>query len=182
MDIGEASYNRYLSGDDSGIGEIIREYKDGLILYLNNIVRNICTAEELCENTFVKLAVNKPRFRANSSFKTFLYAIGRNIAIDYLRRNKNSVPIEELAETEDKINLEREYLKNEQRLALRSALSKLKPEYGQVLWLTYFEELSNKEAAAVMGKSTHAIETLVYRARNALKNQLESEGFIYENI
>lgn len=182
MDTGKASYDRYLNGDDLGIGEIIREYKDGLILFLNNYVRNINTAEELCEDTFVKLAVKKPRFRGGSSFKTFLYAIARNVAIDYLRRNKNTVPIEELTDLEDKENLERDYIKQEQKLTLRSALKKLKPEYERVLWLTYFEELSNKEAAAVMGKSTHAIETLVYRARNALRSQLESEGFVYEEL
>lgn len=182
MDIGDASYNRYLNGDDSGIGELIREYRDGLILFLNNYVRNINTAEELCEDTFVKLAVKKPRFRGNCSFKTFLYSIGRNIALDYLRKNRNSVPMEELNDIEDKASLEREYIKQEQKRTLHSALKKLKPEYGRILWLTYFEELSNKEAAVVMGKSTHAIETLVYRARNALKSQLESEGFVYEEL
>ena len=61
-------------------------------------------------------------------------------------------------------------------------MEKLKPDYQQVLWLTYFEELSNKETADVMKKSVHGIETLVYRARNALKKQLEKEGFTYENI
>lgn len=182
MDIGDASYNRYLNGDDSGIGELIREYKDGLILFLNNYVRNINTAEELCEDTFVRLAVKKPRFRGNCAFKTFLYSIGRNIALDYLRKNRNTVPMEELDDLEDKASLEREYIKQEQKRTLHSAMKKLKPEYGRILWLTYFEELSNKEAAVVMGKSTHAIETLVYRARNALKSQLESEGFVYEEL
>ena len=182
MDTGKASYDRYLSGDDSGIGEIISEYKDGLILFLNTYVRNITTAEELCEDTFVRLAVKKPRFRGGSSFKTFLYSIAKNTALDHLRKNKHSVSMEELSELEDKADLERGYLKEEQKLALHSAMKKLKPEYGRVLWLTYFDELSNKEAAAVMGKSTHAIETLVYRARNALKTQLEKEGFIYEII
>lgn len=182
MDIGDASYNRYLNGDDSGIGELIREYRDGLILFLNNYVRNINTAEELCEDTFVRLAVKKPRFKGNCLFKTFLYSIGRNIALDYLRKNRNSVPMEELGDIEDKASLEREYIKQEQKRTLHSALKKLKPEYGRILWLTYFEELSNKEAAVVMGKSTHAIETLVYRARNALKSELESEGFVYEEL
>lgn len=182
MDIGKASYDRYLTGDDLGIGEIISEYKDGLILFLNSYVHNIITAEELCEDTFVRLAVKKPRFRGGSSFKTFLYSIAKNIALDYLRKNSNSVPMEELAELKGKSDLEREYLKEEQKLALHSAMKRLRPEYERVLWLTYFEELSNKEAAAVMGKSTHAIETLIYRARNALKTQLEKEGFVYENI
>ena len=62
MDNGASSYRRFLDGDDEGIVEIIRDYKDGLILYLNGFTRNISTAEELMEETFVKLATRKPRF------------------------------------------------------------------------------------------------------------------------
>ena len=47
MDNGASSYRRFLEGDDSGIVEIIRDYKDGLILFLNRYVNNIHTAEEL---------------------------------------------------------------------------------------------------------------------------------------
>ena len=46
----------------------------------------------------------------------------------------------------------------------------------------YFEGFSNREAALVMGKSVHAVETLVYRARLALKDSLKKGGFVYENV
>lgn len=57
---------------------------------------------------------------------------------------------------------------------------KLKPEYRQVLWLIYFEELSNKEVASIMKKSAHSVEALAYRVRKSLKLQLEKEGFVYK--
>ena len=60
-------------------------------------------------------------------------------------------------------------------------MRKLTPEYQQVLWLIYFEELSNKEAAKIMKKSVRSVESLLYRARKSLKSQLEMEGFDYEN-
>ncbi len=184
MQNGESSYRRYLAGDDNGLVEIIRDHKDGLIFFLNSFVRNLTVAEELCEDAFVKLAVKKPRFREGSSFKTFLYAIGRNTALDFLRRNKgDTVPIEDIAESAaDMESMEKSYIREERRIAVHRALDSLKPEYRQVLWLTYFEELSNKETAAVMKKSVHGIETLVYRARLALKKQLEQEGFEYEEL
>lgn len=185
MPNGESSYRRFLTGDDNGIVEIVRDYKDGLILYLNSFVRNLTVAEELCEDTFVKLAVRKPSFRENSSFKTFLYTIGRNTALDYLRKNHGKIiAIEELPETidNDRESLEQSYIREERKIAVHRAMSVLKPEYRQVLWLTYFEELSNKETAAVMKKSVHNIETLVYRARIALKKALEKEGFEYEEL
>ena len=55
MDNGASSYRRFLDGDESGIIEIIRDYKDGLILFLNGFTQNIHIAEELAEDTFVKL-------------------------------------------------------------------------------------------------------------------------------
>lgn len=79
-------------------------------------------------------------------------------------------------------NLERLFIKEERRIMVHRALKKLKPEYHQVLWLIYFENFSNKEAEAVMKKSVHNIETLVYRARKSLRSQLEMEGFEYEEL
>ena len=85
MDNGASSYRRFLDGDDKGLAEIVKDYRDGLILYLNGIVNNIALAEELMEETFFKIITKKPRFIAKYSFKTWLYTIGRNVAIDYLR-------------------------------------------------------------------------------------------------
>lgn len=185
MDNGAESYRCFLQGDDKAFVEIIRDYKDGLILYLNGFVNNILTAEELTEDVFFKLVTKKPRFNEKSSFKTWLYTIGRNTAVDYLRRNskQKEVSAEEIREIEDeRLSLEQSYIKQEKLLYIHRALEKLKPEYKQVLWLVYFEDFSQKETAKIMKKSVHSIETLVYRARLALKAELEKGGFIYEDI
>ena len=185
MDNGAESYRRFLQGDDKAFVEIIRDYKDGLILYLNGFVNNILTAEELTEDVFFKLVTKKPRFNEKSSFKTWLYSIGRNTAVDYLRRNskQKEVSAEEIRETEDeRLSLEQSYIKQERLLLIHRTLEKLKPEYKQVLWLVYFEDFSQKETAKIMKKSVHSVETLVYRARLALKAELEKGGFIYEDI
>ena len=185
MDNGRENYKRFLYGDEDGLVEIIREYKDGLILYLNGFVQNIHLAEELAEDTFVKLGVKKPRDKCVSSFKTWLYTIARNGAIDHLRKNARtrtvaldacaSIP----AEQED---LEMLYIRKERRRMMYRAMNRLKPEYHQVLWLVYFEEFSYQQIAKIMKKSVHNIETLVYRARRSLKTELEKEGYVYENL
>ena len=77
---------RCLSKKSCLLSDIIKEFRNGLILYLNNYVQNIHIAEDLSEEVFVRLIVNKPRFHKRSNFKTWLYTIGRNIAIDYLRK------------------------------------------------------------------------------------------------
>lgn len=183
MDNGEKNYRLFLAGDETGLVEIIRQYKDSLILYLNGIVSDLSAAEDLTEDTFLKLVLKKPRFSARSGFKTWLYTIGRNLALDYLRRIKNA-PISEdsQAPIADDIDLERRYIQREDRLAVHRAMKQLRPEYRQVLWLIYFEGFSCADTGKIMKKSTHNIETLVYRARNALKIKLIKEGYEYENI
>lgn len=185
MDNGASSYRRFLDGDDEGIVEIIRDYKDGLILYLNGFTQDISAAEELMEDIFVKLATRKPRFRGHSTFKTWLYAIGRNVAMDYLRHNarlssRSAEELERLAGEEE--SLERAYLRTERRILLHQALDRLKAEYRQVLYLIYLEGFDNMEAAAVMHKSKRQIENLIYRAKQSLKSELEKEGFAYEEL
>jgi len=186
MDNGASSYRRFREdGDESGLVEIIRDYKDGLILYINSFVGNIHTAEELAEDTFVLLGTRKPKDKGKGSFKTWLYTIGRNVAIDYLRRNSKhaNISMDDCLElVSDEQNLEFAYIKEERKITVHRALAKLKSEYRQILWLIYFEDFSIKQAAAVMKKSVHSIETLVYRARKALKSQLELEGFVYEEL
>lgn len=184
MDNGACSYRRFLGGDDKGIAEIVGDYKDGLILYLNGYVNNIHIAEELAEDTFFRLVVKKPKFSGKSTFKTWLYAIGRNVAADYLRHSSKSagIPIDDaekyLAEEE---SLEQSYIKEERKLSLHKALSRLPEDYKSVLWLVYFEGFSNKEAAVILKKNDRQIKNLLYRAKQSLKATLEKDGFNYEN-
>ena len=185
MDNGASSYRRFLNGDDEGFNLIIKDYKDGLILYLNGYVNNIYVAEEIMQETFFKIAVKKPKFYGKSSFKTWLYTIGQNVAIDYLRRNSNfsMSSIEDMENyIKDETNLENLYIRSERKIFIHKAMSNLKPEYRQVLWLCYFEEFSNEEIAQIMGKSKRQIENLVYRSKQSLKSLLDKEGFQYEKL
>lgn len=177
------SYLRFLAGDNSGLTEVIAAYKDGLVLYLTGFVGNIAIAEELTEETFVKLVLKRPSFYQNSAFKTWIYSIARNTAIDYLRRNRRAdIPLEEAPQLADEANLERTYIQQEKKIFLHRCMKQLKPEYRQVLWLAYFEEFSYREIARILRKTTHSVETLAYRARLALKSILIKEGFEYEEL
>lgn len=185
MDNGASSYRRYLDGDDTGIVEIIKEYKDGLILYINGYVNNIFVAEELMEETFFKLATKRPGFSGKSSFKTWLYTIARNVTLDCLRHNSKflSDSIDDYSNfLAEETNVEKEYLIKEQKIVLHRTMRKLKPGYFQILYLIYFENFSNADAAVIMQKNKRQIENLVYRAKNTLKAELEKEGFEYEEL
>ena len=185
MDYGASSYRRFLAGDDSGLAEVIRLYKDGLMFYINGYVNNLSTAQELTEDVFFLLAVKKPRFREEALFKTWLYTIGRNLALNRLKKlsRHREYSLEDFAcSAADKELLEIRCLKNERNACLYRAMAQLKPEYREVLHLLFFEGMKNAEAARVMKKNRRQIENLVYRAKRSLKARLEKEVFDVEGL
>lgn len=184
MENGAVNYNRFLEGDKDGMTELIREYKDGLSLYINSLVRDICLAEELMEETFVALVMKKPRFSGKSTFKTWLYAIGRNTTLDYLKKSRKhmTLPVDEMYDVSDETDIEQSYICQEDKIQLHRALARLKPVYSQVLHLSYLEGFTNSETACIMQRSNRQIENLLYRAKKALREELEKEGFVYEGL
>ena len=185
MDHGAACYRRFLDGEDEGLVEIIRDYKDGLILFLNRYVNNIHTAEELAEDTFFRLVTKRPRFSGSASFKTWLYTIGRNTAVSHLRRSGRvcTLPDEDLAALRsDEEALEHSYIREEEKILLHKTLSKLHTDYSTVLHLKYFEDLSHDQIAAVMKKSKRQVTNLIYQAKRALRAELDKEGFYDEEL
>ena len=136
MENGASSYRRFLADENDGLSDLIREYNDDLVFYINSFVNNICVAEELTEEVFVELVVKKPRYSGKSSFKTWLFSIAKHITADY----------------------------------------------KQVIYLSYFEELSNTETASLMKKTNRQVENLLYRAKKALRKELEKEGYVYEEF
>ena len=175
MGNGASSYLRFLNGDYDAFVELVREYNDKLVLFLNTIVDDIHISEEAADETFLKLYTNRPVYNKKYSFKTWLYTIGKNTAINYMKKLKSGgvLPIEDYVYLSDETNIEEEYIKGEQNIILHHAIKALNSEYSQVLYLVFFEEMSNAEAAKVMGKTSRQFSNLIYRAKQALKEELE---------
>ena len=87
MDNGASSYRRFLDGDNSGLRDLIEEYRLPLQMFILSIVNNNEIAEDAAIETFVKLATKKPKYNGKASFKTWLFGIGRNTAVDFLRKS-----------------------------------------------------------------------------------------------
>lgn len=183
MDIKEA-YLSFISGHENAFEYIIEEYKDTLIFFVMRYVKNITDAEDIVENVFFKLAVKKPKYKNSNKFSTWLYTIARNEAISFLRKEKHRSSddiseYENLADVEN--DIEASFVKEERNRFIHEALGKLPDAYREVLHLSFFAELKNEEIAKITGKSRKQVENLLYRAKIALKKELEKEGFDYEN-
>ena len=178
MDRGAEFYRSFLQGNENSLDEIIRIYRDGLVLYINSIVKDITLAEDVAEDTFVKLFVKRPHFRDGASFKTFLYTIGRNTALNALKKRVIHVPVDECEDlASDAESIEDIIIREEREKTLLTEIAALKPDYSQALWLVYYEQMSVRDAAEVIGKSVHATEMILSRARKELKTKLTEGGF-----
>jgi RNA polymerase sigma-70 factor (ECF subfamily) len=179
MDQGAENYAKYLHGDNAGLEWLVREYRHGLILYINGIVKDMYTAEDLCEDTFFRLITKKPRFDNRSSFKTWLYKIGRNIAYDGLRR-QGLLQHAELSEADaeaDRASLEAEVIKTDRQKVLLKKLQTLSEYERELIWLSYYEDMSAADVARLTGKKVAATQKALSRAREKLRIMMEKEGY-----
>ena len=177
MDNGESSYRRFLDGDNNAFGEIVDIYKD------NRYVHNFAVAEELAQDVFVELLLHKRRYNFKTSLKTYIFTIGRNLAVSYVRKcaRKPECAYEFIENEQDISVLEDEFIKKEQARELHEALNSIAEDYSTALHLIYFEGMSYEQVGRVMKKNKKQVENIVYRAKKALKKELEKEVCLNEN-
>ena len=174
-------YEKFLSGSNEAFEKLVLTYKDGLILFINRLVHNITIAEDLAQDAFVEVFVHKTRYNFETSFKTYLYTIGRNKAVDYIRKNGRLLFVDEYPDTvKEEASLEEKVIVEEEKQMIYHAMKQLKKEYQTAIVLIDFEELSYADAARILGKTGGQIKVLIHRARKSLAKVLSREGFKYE--
>lgn len=171
------NYDAFLHGDIGSFEHLVITYRDQLVSFLYRYTNDIYLAQDLAQDAFVEILVHKERFNQEMNFKTYLFTIGRNKAVDYIRKNRNYIFTEEAAEYLEPIKgLEDALIAQEEKKVLYQKLYELKTEYQVVILLVDFEDMSYQEAACVMGKSLGQVKILLHRARKALAREMKREG------
>lgn len=175
----ETIYSRYLAEHNEDDFRILLErHRESLTLFLMSFVHNMEDAEELMLDAYAEAAA-ETSFSGKSSFKTWLFSIGKKMALMRLRKKRFLfIPLEEQSDTTADPP-EMDILREESNRQLYQAMECLKAEYRQILILLYFEDMSHEDAAHVMSKSRKQIYNLAQRSRKALKEELERMGFDY---
>ncbi|MBR5230510.1 MAG: sigma-70 family RNA polymerase sigma factor, partial [Firmicutes bacterium] len=161
----ERLYLQYHSGDRKAADELVERYGDALTIYIYGFLGDIQEAEDLMIEAFALMFVKHRPVSAEGSFKGYLFKIGRNLAVRHKRKNLlRLLSFEELTfEPGSEILVETPLWGKERKAQLYKAMAGLKEEYREALYLVYFEDMSYRQAAAVMGKSEAQITKLVYR-------------------
>jgi RNA polymerase sigma-70 factor (ECF subfamily) len=140
-------------------------------------------SEDIVQEAFLKLW-SKPQMwdpSRGAKFSTWFYRIVTNLAIDKMRRKK-AVPVGDVIDvfSDTRDSQETELYEKEKQGALEGAIQSLPERQKTALNLCFYEGLSNREAADIMGVSVKALESLLVRAKGALKDELSRRGILTE--
>ena len=172
----ETLYHQYLCGDDTGLDALMKRYGDPLTLYIDGYLHDIHEAEELMIDVFADLFTKKPKIR-DGGFKAYLYKAARHMALRRKSKRRRLFSLDELAEEPEGRLLAEEVIRTEERnRILHFCMDEMNPDYREVLYLTYFEDMSYAQAAEVTGKTVKQITNMVYRGKESLRRLLEREG------
>ena len=174
----ETLYRQYLNGDDAGLDALMKKYGDPLTFYIDGYLHDVHEAEELMLDVFAYLFTKKPRIR-DGSFKAYLYKAARHMALRRKSKRKCLFSLDVLADEPDVRQLAEEVIQTAERnRILHFCMGEMNPDYREVLYLTYFEDMSYAQAAEVTGKTVKQITNMVYRGKESLRKLLEREGII----
>ena len=165
-------YNEFLNGKQESFDELIYRYREYVVSFINKFVKNKDIAEDLAQDTFVYVLINKTEYNFKYSLKTYLYTIARSRALNYLKREKRIVPLDENNKCEV---LEDSISVVEYKDIVNNAIKKLKPNYQQIIFLVDIEDLSYKDVSKIIGKTIPQTKMLIHRARKKLELILKKE-------
>lgn len=131
-------------------------------------------AEEVLQDSYVKAFNNKEKFDGRSSFKTWVFTIIRNTAIDQFRKKQRHLELEQDAFSDHKeaksASQERKVRAKSDELAAKHVIAQLSKREQEVVELMIYQELSAEEAAKIMEVSRASVYTYFKRAKKALKD------------
>lgn len=131
-------------------------------------------AEDIVQEAFLRVWTHAPRWRPEAAFRTWLYRIVVNLSLNARRRPAN-LPLDTAGDPADAApGPEASLVERERDARLAAAIDALPPRQRAAIVLSYHEGLSNAEAAAVLDTSVSSVETLLVRAKHALRAALDT--------
>jgi RNA polymerase sigma-70 factor (ECF subfamily) len=167
--------------DPNLLDRLIEQYQHRLLRYLFYLSGNRELAEDLFQETWIRVLERGHQYNGQHEFSTWLYAIARNLTIDYLRK-KRHVSLDGLVEDEHHAALEPAdtrpsawelIAQHEQAERINAAMAGIPAEYREAVVLRFQEGLSLEEIAVVTGAPLGTVKSRLYRGLNLLMAQLE---------
>lgn len=168
-----ALMNRVRAGDETAFAELMQRWELPVKSVIARLVLNAAEAEDLAQETFVRLWQHRDRFTPGKPLKPWLLGIAINLARNRLRwwKRRPVVALDEWTETAPDATA-RPLEHRERAAAVRDAIAALSPEFREAIVLFEYEQMSYADIAATVGVSPKTIENRLARAREKLRTTL----------
>lgn len=167
-------------GADLALNRLMDAWSQPLLAYLTRLTGSNATAQDLAQETFVRVYRHRLEFRLSQKFSTWLFAIATNLARNHARwRSRHP---EALTEPEDLREMpvassspppDQQAAVNERLAAVQKAVGELPHDLREVLILSTWHGMSHAEIARVQDTTEKAVEVRLYRARKLLREMLD---------
>jgi RNA polymerase sigma-70 factor (ECF subfamily) len=164
--------------------ELVERSQRRLVRYLLYLIGRRDYAEDLAQETWIRVLQRGSQYDGRQRFELWLFAIARNLAIDYLRKKQKAIQTASLPDDRDEILLVSSSgpspfeaaARSEDAMRLAGQLQTLSPLYREALLLRFQEDLSLAEIAQVLGAPVTTVTSRIYRGLAALRSAFEEGG------
>ena len=162
-----------LNGNTRVFSQLVDGHKDLVFSLALRMLKNREEAEEIAQDTFIKVYKSIAKFKMDSKLSTWIYKITYRTCLDRIKKNKkhlNDVPINEFTENEIKSidNALERMMVQERKQNIQNCIQKLESDDAALLTLYYFDELSLQEMSEILKLSTNNIKVKLFRCRKKL--------------
>jgi len=159
----EQLVHQYLDGDEKALEILIGNYLKPIYSFVYRYTGSASDAEDITQDVFVRVWRNLKKFDQQKKFKTWIFSIAKNAAIDWLRKKKTvSLSDEEMEKIPDPVPFAPE-------LSLATILEKIPPDYRMTLFLRYNDHFTFREIAESLGESLNTVKSRYRRGLIMLK-------------
>jgi RNA polymerase sigma-70 factor, ECF subfamily len=174
-------------GSEAAYRELLTRYERPVFSLVFRMVRDRETAEDLSQETFIKVLNNLDRYSPEFKFSSWLFKIANNLTIDHLRRRRvDTISIEgapdavtsesaratSIAVVSGNESPLEELESRELGTAIERAIGRLRPEYRACIMLRHVEDKSYEEIAEIVKLPLGTVKTYIHRARQELRTAL----------
>lgn len=168
--------------DPALLDRLIEQYQHRLFRFLVYLTRDRQMAEDLFQETWIRVLERGSQYSSKYKFETWLLSIARNLAIDQMRR-KSPASFSELESDEDAPldfaderteNIVQQMQRQQQDAQVASLLDHMPPLYREVLTLRFHEDMQLDEIARVLGTPLSTVKSRLHRGLEMLQKRLEA--------
>lgn len=172
-------------GDRAAFAELVDMYQSKIFHLAYRMLHNRHEAEEIVQETFLRVYTNLERYDEDQKFSTWIYRIGTNLCIDRLRKRRPSYSLDaDVGEGEgndwyamlksEENSPDDQLVLSELQQVIREAIGELPEKYKAIITLRYLQDLSLQEISDVLSMPVTTIKTRLHRGREYLRKKLEN--------